>query len=158
MKLIWSPWRMKYIRNPKPVEGCIFCSAASEPASPQNLVIAQGVTAFVILNRYPYTSGHLMVVPFEHVPSHEDLTPKCRAEIMELLAQATSVLRQVYQPEGFNIGANLGSASGAGIASHVHFHVVPRWVGDSSFMSTIGEVRVLPEELEVTWQRLRKAW
>jgi len=158
MKLLWSPWRMKYIQRPKHTAGCFLCEAAKDLPTAENLVIAKGETAFVLLNRYPYNNGHLMVAPFAHIATHEDLTQVCRLEIMDLLAHATAALRSVYAPEGYNIGANLGAASGAGVADHLHFHIVPRWVGDSSFMSTVGEVRVRPEELEATWRRLREVW
>ncbi len=158
MDHLWSPWRMKYILNHEPTPGCVFCNAIQQADSAENLIIARGELAFVILNRFPYTSGHLMVVPYEHQPTFEILDPQTHTEIMSLLSRAMGVLREVYQPEGFNIGANIGAVAGAGIASHVHFHVVPRWTGDTNFMSTLGETRVLPETLEDTYQRLYDAW
>ena len=158
METMWSPWRMKYITNSNHPDRCVFCSAPEMTDGPENLIVHRGEKAYVILNRYPYTSGHLMIVPFEHQPSIESLDPAVRAEMMELVNTALGALRKVYTPEGFNVGINLGSAAGAGIAAHVHIHIVPRWVGDTNFMSTVGETRVLPEELEITRQRLADAW
>ncbi len=148
---------MKYIQN-HDEEGCVFCNVQAQPDSPENLIVFRGRRAFVILNRYPYTSGHLMVVPTDHQPSFEDLSAETRAEVMELITECIRVLRMVYKPEAFNVGANIGSVAGAGIAGHVHMHVVPRWGGDTSFMSSIGETRVLPESLEETYRRIKEAW
>lgn len=158
MEQLFSPWRMQYIQNNEPVSGCVFCQAAEQVDSEQNLIIARGELAFVILNRYPYTSGHLMVVPFAHEPTFELLNPATRSEIMELCTRGLAALRQTYNPQGFNVGVNIGAAGGAGIAAHVHFHLVPRWIGDSNFMSSVAHTRVVPEELEVTYARLRNAW
>lgn len=157
MNYLWSPWRMKYIQN-HDEEGCVFCNVQAQPDSPENLIVFRGRRAFVILNRYPYTSGHLMVVPTDHQPSFEDLSTETRAEVMELITECIQVLRMVYKPEAFNVGANIGSVAGAGIAGHVHMHVVPRWGGDTSFMSSIAETRVLPESLEETLRRVREGW
>jgi ATP adenylyltransferase len=158
MNYLWSPWRMKYIENHgKPVD-CIFCEALKMEDSPNNLIVYRGSLAFVILNRYPYTNGHLMVVPNLHQPSIEDLDAATRAEMMELVNQSMQILRAEYHPEAFNLGANVGAAAGAGVAEHVHIHVVPRWMGDTNFISTIGETRVLPEELDGTFQRLTERW
>jgi ATP adenylyltransferase len=158
MENLWSPWRMKYITdNEKPGE-CIFCSYPKMKDGVENLIVHRGKTAFVILNRYPYTSGHLMVVPFQHVSTIEELTPEIRTEIMEIVNESLGILRKVYQPEGFNIGINVGSAAGAGIAEHAHVHIVPRWGGDTNFMSTTGETRVIPEDMEVTYKRISSAW
>jgi ATP adenylyltransferase len=155
---LWSPWRMSYINQSERKEQCVFCAAQEGPASPENLVVARGRQAFVILNRYPYTSGHLMVVPNPHLPSLEFLDPDVRAEMMELVSQAVQVLREVYKPQGFNIGINIGAAAGAGIADHIHMHIVPRWSGDTNFMSSLGQTRVLPENLEDTYLRVQQAW
>lgn len=158
MDTLWSPWRMKYITNyDKPGE-CVFCTAPKLSDGPENLIIHRGQTAYVILNRFPYTSGHLMIVPFDHQNSIETLTAETRCEMMELVNEAIKVMRKVYKPQGFNVGINLGSAAGAGIAEHVHIHIVPRWSGDTNFMSTVGETRVLPEELEKTLAQLSEAW
>ena len=159
MQRIWSPWRMPYIKAAKQTHnGCVFCHAQEQEDGPDNLIVHRGKQAFVILNRYPYTSGHLMVLPFAHVSRLDDVGVATRAEMTELVNQATKVLEKVYQPEGFNLGANLGSAAGAGIEEHLHLHVVPRWVGDTNFMSTIGETRVLPEELADSWAQISAAW
>lgn len=158
MKRMWSPWRMKYIEQPGESNGCFFCEAVANPQDPQHLVVHDGSRAFVIVNRYPYASGHIMVVPKEHIPSLAGMEPDVLQEVIGLLAKAQSVLQAVYQPEGFNIGANLGAAAGAGVPGHFHFHIVPRWVGDTNFMSTLGETRVLPEEVSETHRRLQQAW
>lgn len=159
MRYLFSPWRMKYIRrNTEHVDGCIFCLYPQEDQDEKNLIVYRGKLAFVILNRYPYTSGHLMVVPYVHQPNFEVLDTETRSEIMELMTYSIQVLRRVYSPGGFNVGANIGTAAGAGIAPHVHFHIVPRWVGDTNFMSAAGNTRVLPEMLGDTYRRIRKSW
>jgi len=158
MKHIWSPWRMTYIENDKHESGCIFCNAQAQQDSAENLIAYRGKLAYVILNRYPYTSGHLMVVPFEHKPNLEELSGQTRAEIMELSSRCTTLLRKIYKVTSFNIGINIGGAAGAGVLGHVHMHVVPRWPGDTNFMSTLGETRVLPESLEDTFKRVREAF
>lgn len=149
---------MSYIEQHNSDDPCVFCRALSITDSVENLIVARGAHAFVILNRYPYTSGHLMVVPNAHKPGLEDLSPAARAELIELTNQALGVLRQVYKPEGFNVGANMGAAAGAGIVDHIHFHIVPRWQGDTNFMSALGQTRVLPEALDATYQRIRSGW
>jgi ATP adenylyltransferase len=154
---IWSPWRMEYILSDKKQE-CIFCQELSRPDGPQNLIVHRGQRAFVILNRYPYTSGHLMVVPKDHKPSLEDLDAETRSEIMELTVKAMTVLREEYRPHGFNVGVNIGEAAGAGVLDHVHVHIVPRWSGDTNFMASLAGARVLPESLEDTYTRILKAW
>ena len=137
-------------------EGCVFCGAIQQPDGPDNLVVLRASAAFIILNRYPYSSGHLMVVPFEHQPSLEPLPPAVRAEMMELTARSLEVLRAVYRPQGFNVGVNIGAAAGAGILDHVHLHIVPRWGGDTNFMSALANTRVLPESLEDTYWRVKR--
>ncbi len=137
---------------------CVFCKAVQQEDGPENLVVYRGQLAFVILNRYPYTSGHVMVVPYAHVASLEALTAQARNEIMELATEATRVLGQVYLPQGFNLGINMGEAAGAGIVDHVHLHVVPRWAGDTNFMSAVAATRVLPESIEDGYLRIREQW
>ena len=155
MNHLWSPWRMEYIENHGKVDGCVFCRAVMAADSSENLIVHRGQLAFVILNRYPYTSGHVMVVPFEHKPNLEQLDAATRGEMMELTSHATTVLRNIYNTQAFNVGLNIGEAAGAGVKEHVHIHVVPRWNGDTNFMSSLAETRVLPELLQDTWTRIR---
>lgn len=155
MNHLWSPWRMEYIENTDKVDGCIFCLAQAMEDGAENLIALRGKHAFVILNRYPYTSGHLMVVPFEHQPDLETLDSVTRTEMMELTSRCTTILKNIYKPQGYNLGVNIGEAAGAGVPGHVHIHIVPRWKGDTNFMSTVGGARVLPEALEVTYQRIK---
>ena len=149
---------MAYIEKHKDEVGCVFCDAQTQPDGPENLVLARGQRAYVILNRYPYTSGHLMVVPNQHHPSLEGLDSQTQAEMMALTTKAIRAVSKVYHPQGFNVGVNIGLAAGAGILEHVHMHIVPRWVGDTNFMSSLGETRVLPETLEKTYQRVKEVW
>jgi len=158
MENLWSPWRMKYVTDTENSGACVFCTAPRQQDGPGNLVVRREKNVFAILNRYPYTSGHLMVLPYAHVSSIELLTPEIRAELFEMVNKAVLVLRKVYQPEGFNIGINMGSAAGAGIAEHAHIHIIPRWNGDTNFMSTTGETRVIPEDLAVTFKRISETW
>lgn len=133
----------------------MFCNAQAMEDGAGNLIAHRGERAYVILNRYPYTSGHLMVNPFVHVSNLEELDPETRAEMMELTSQCTIVLKNTYKPQGFNIGLNMGEAAGAGVLGHVHIHIVPRWRGDTNFMSAVGGTRVLPEALEKTYERVK---
>ncbi|MBI5297277.1 MAG: HIT domain-containing protein [Chloroflexi bacterium] len=158
MNHLWSPWRMKYIDNHNKETGCVFCVAQAKADSAENLIAFRGERAYVILNRFPYTSGHLMVIPYDHVSNLEELDPATRAEMMELTSRCTTVLRGVYNPQGFNVGVNIGEAAGAGVLGHVHIHIVPRWAGDTNFMSALGETRVLPESLEDTYRRVCEAF
>lgn len=156
MKRLWAPWRMKFLGT-KPT-GCAFCQVLTRQADEQDFIVWRGERAYVMLNRYPYNSGHLLVVARAHLASLEDLEPACRAEMMELAARSMRVLRGVYHPQGFNLGVNIGKAAGAGIPGHVHLHVLPRWTGDASFTLTLAETKVLPETLEETYRRVREAW
>lgn len=158
MEYLFSPWRMKYIMENHKHEDCVFCHAYEQEDSTENLVVHRGQQVFAILNRYPYTTGHIMIVSVMHAPSIEMLEEAARAEMMEMVTHGMQVLRKVYHPQAFNLGANIGSAAGAGIAEHVHFHVVPRWPGDTNFMGTVSGIRVLPEDLADTYERIRKAW
>jgi ATP adenylyltransferase len=149
---------MNYIENNKKEEGCVFCNAQSKEDGVENLIAFRGKSSYVILNRYPYTSGHLMVIPFKHVASIEELDAETRSEMMELTSRCTTELGAIYKPHGFNVGINMGEAAGAGVLGHVHIHIVPRWAGDTNFMSSVGETRVLPESLEDTYKRVRLAF
>jgi ATP adenylyltransferase len=145
---------IKYIAGDKE-EGCIFCKKPKEGNDKENLILYTGETSFIIMNRYPYSNGHLMTVPYKHTNSFSDLTQDERLDLMNLTAKCLDIL-QVIKPEGFNIGMNLGRTGGAGIDDHLHFHIVPRWSGDNNFMPVIGDVRVMPEYLEETYETLRK--
>ena len=158
MNHLWSPWRGAYVDQSDKPEGCIFCNALKEEDGPHNLIITRSERGFVILNRFPYTSGHLMVVPKAHLPSLEDLDQPTTYELADLSQTALRVLRRVYSPDGFNLGVNIGRAAGAGVADHVHIHIVPRWTGDANFMTTLSETRVLPETLETTYEKVKTAW
>jgi len=161
MQYLWSPWRMAYLRSETPSSsstGCIFCDKPNEHKDAENLIVQRGQLAYVILNRYPYNNGHMMVVPYQHVSSLEALDAAALAEIMLLAQQALMALRGMYSPQGFNLGVNIGSAAGAGIADHVHMHVVPRWGGDSNFMTTVANTRVIHEELQETYRLAVQHW
>lgn len=159
MDRLFSPWRLEYITGPKDAGACVFCRHAEEAhaASPRadSLVLATGEHAYIVLNRYPYNNGHLMVVPYRHTSSLTILEPAELSELMLLTQRAEAALRLAYPPEGINIGLNLGKAAGAGIEAHLHVHLVPRWSGDTNFMTVVGETRVLPEDLASTAARLR---
>ncbi|MEP6714203.1 MAG: HIT domain-containing protein [Terriglobia bacterium] len=158
MDYIWSPWRYQYLLSAGRNSGCVFCDVAAADSDEENLIVHRGEWNFVILNRFPYTSGHLMVVPLGHVSELSALQEAVSTEMMNLIRRSEAILRRLYRPDGLNIGMNLGESAGAGIAGHIHMHVLPRWVGDANFMSTIAETRVLPEELAVTWRRLHEAF
>lgn len=158
MKHLWAPWRMAYIKTFKK-NGCVFCQALNEPQDgEENLIVTRGKNAFVILNRYPYTSGHIMILPYKHAPRLDDLDAETRAEMMELVNRGTQVLGQIYNPQGFNIGINMGEAAGAGIEEHIHIHIVPRWSGDTNYMTAVGDTRVVPEPLEETYRQVKAIW
>lgn len=151
---LWAPWRMEYIEGHGAAEGCIFCTAPGAATDRQRLILQRGPHAFVMLNRFPYSAGHLMVSPYAHVARLDGLEPIVLADLMAQVASAARVLEVGYGCEGLNVGANLGTAAGAGIADHLHFHLVPRWAGDTNFMTVVGETRVIPEHLERTYERL----
>ena len=159
MDYIWTPWRYQYMKEAasgKTVE-CIFCDAAARKDDAETLVVYRGAKTFVILNRYPYTSGHVMVVPYAHVSRLADCDAATLDEIMMLSQRVEVVFTELYKPDGMNLGMNLGRAAGAGVVGHIHMHVLPRWLGDSNFMTVVGETRVHPEELSTTYHRLRSA-
>ena len=158
-KPLWAPWRLEYIAQADEVEGCVVCAEAAGSLEPaDSLRVWDGETAIVLLNKYPYSSGHLMVAPRRHVGALGDLTDEEAVEIHRLAVAAIDVLTRVYEPGGFNLGWNLGRVAGAGIADHVHLHVVPRWAGDTNFMPVLADVKVIPEHLLETRDRLREAW
>jgi ATP adenylyltransferase len=152
---LWAPWRMDFILSKKP-SGCIFCDFPKAPPSDDraNLVVHRSEHAFTCLNRFPYNSGHLMVIPRAHVSELGALPADAWADLQDELRRAVDVLQAVYRPEGMNIGMNLGRAAGAGIADHLHWHVVPRWVGDNNYMAVVADVRVIPEALDAAWEKL----
>ena len=164
MDRLWTPWRLDYVKANRSELECVFCLTAEVSASTGQpvdahvldpLVVHLGRTAYVILNRYPYNTGHLMVIPRRHVATLSGLTTEELHEIADLTQRSEIVLREAYEPGGINVGLNLGKPSGGGIQHHLHVHLVPRWVGDANFMTVIGDTRVLPEELSVTAQRLK---
>jgi len=160
MDYLWTPWRYAYITTAAKHDGtsaqCIFCELPRLPDDEAKIVY-RGEHCFVILNGFPYTSGHVMVVPFAHLDELQKLPEAAVQEMMALSQKMERVLRQVYSPDGINLGMNIGRAAGAGVAGHIHMHVLPRWVGDTNFMTVTGESRVLPEALEETWRKLRGA-
>ncbi|MBN2414041.1 HIT domain-containing protein [candidate division KSB1 bacterium] len=153
MKKLWAPWRIEYILQPKP-EGCIFCDKPKEKNDRDNLILYRGKTSFVIMNFYPYNNGHLMVVPYRHIPELASLTEEEQAEMMKLLTVSSEILKDVLNAEGLNIGMNLGRIAGAGIDDHIHFHIVPRWNGDTNFMPVTGNTRVISQGLYESWDLL----
>jgi ATP adenylyltransferase len=158
MDFIWSPWRYDYLASGgKKPSSCVFCVTEDTSHDAARLIVFRGVHNFVILNLFPYTSGHAMVAPYEHLDTIAAAKSEQLLEMMQLAQRLIGALEKVYRPEGFNLGMNLGHAAGAGIREHFHLHVVPRWVGDSNFMTITGETRVLPEELHATYERLKAA-
>ncbi len=158
MDHLWSPWRYQYVTAAAPTGGCIFCEKAAAADDAEALVVYRGRRNFVILNLYPYTNGHVMIVPYEHVDTLAGASAEAAAEMMELARRTESILRRLYRPQGINIGMNLGACAGAGVAGHIHMHLLPRWTGDANFMSVIGETRVHIEELSITREKLRAAF
>jgi ATP adenylyltransferase len=159
MQHLWTPWRMAYIKGEKePEDGCVFCRKVHPENDEKEHVIARSEYVYLTLNRFPYNNGHLMVVPYQHITTQEDMTTAGLTDLMLTVNRALAVLRKAYNPPAFNLGANLGEAAGAGIAAHYHFHIVPRWPGDANFMSTIGETRVIPDTLDNTYRDLKAVW
>ena len=155
MERLWAPWRSTYVKEKRDPEVCIFCAAAQADADRDTLVVYRGQHNFVLLNRYPYTSGHLMIAPYEHVSRLSQIDSAAAAEMMDLAKQAEEAIQGAYHPDGFNIGMNLGQAAGAGIEEHIHLHVLPRWMGDANFMTTVGNTRVLPEDLKTSLEKIK---
>ncbi len=158
MDRLWSPWRYTYIQSASQSDPCIFCAKAAENRDQENLIVHRAARNFVLLNLYPYTNGHLMIVPYEHVATLEEAQPETLAEMMRLTRECEGHLRSAYRPHGINLGMNIGESAGAGIAGHIHMHMLPRWVGDANFMTVVGETRVLPEALETTYAKLKAAF
>jgi ATP adenylyltransferase len=157
MERLWAPWRLEYIRSADEQQGCVFCRAAAA-GDEDGLVVHRGKHALVVLNKYPYASGHLMVAPYRHEAEFGELTTDEALEIHRLAAAGLGALAETMRPQGFNIGWNLGRIAGAGIVDHVHLHVVPRWAGDTNFMPVLADVKVMPEALEDTRRKLAEAW
>ena len=159
LKQLWSPWRMEYILNKK-ADGCVFCEAFKADASLDRdyLILHRGTHCSVIMNLYPYNNGHLMVIPYAHQITFEGLSAEVLVEVMTLMNKCVAVLRKALNAEGFNIGVNLGKVAGAGIEQHVHMHVVPRWAGDTNFVTTVGQVRCIPESMQETYDKLKANW
>jgi ATP adenylyltransferase len=157
MEYIWAPWRGAYIDSKKP-EGCILCDKPREDNDPANLILFRGALNYIMLNAYPYNPGHVMVIPFRHVSTPEDLTPEELREHAEIVAHAVQALRGIYNATGFNTGMNIGRVAGAGIDAHIHSHIVPRWQGDSNFMPVIGDTKVIPQALAETYEKLKGAF
>ncbi|MFZ0430693.1 MAG: HIT domain-containing protein [Acidobacteriota bacterium] len=157
MDYLWTPWRFQYLKSELGKGDCVFCKILEDsPAKDvEHFVLAHGPRSFLILNRFPYTAGHLMVVPRRHIPTLNDSEPGELEEVMSWARRCEAALREVYAPEGFNVGFNIGSCAGAGVAGHLHLHIVPRWTGDANLVSVIGQTRTIPEELETTFHKLR---
>lgn len=155
MDHLWTPWRYQYIKSADDQPGCIFCQALDSGADEEALILHRAERNFVVLNRYPYTNGHLMIAPLAHGGELENIPADTLAEMMQLAQQAQKAMKEIYEPNGFNLGMNLGRAAGAGVTSHIHLHVLPRWVGDTPFITTTGETRTLPEELFTTFKNLK---
>jgi ATP adenylyltransferase len=159
MDYLWTPWRYHYVTTTAGEGGdCIFCAAGRGTEDKERLVVFRATHNFVILNRFPYTCGHIMVVPYAHVDTLDALDDAALVELIRLTRECEQHLRSIYHPDGLNIGMNIGRSAGAGVAGHVHMHVLPRWVGDVSFLTSVSETRVLPEVLEITWEKLHQAF
>jgi len=157
MDYLWTPWRYAYVTGAEKSSGCIFCDLPNLDDDVKANIVHRGRHCFVILNSYPYTPGHVMVVPFAHLDQLQKLPAEAACEMMDLSQRMEGVLRQLYGPDGINLGMNIGKAAGAGVTGHIHMHVLPRWIADANFLSVVGETRILPESLEMTYQRIKAA-
>jgi ATP adenylyltransferase len=155
MKALWAPWRMKYILAGKKEQGCIFCPGGDRTGDAERLIVSVGQRSLVMMNRFPYNNGHLLVAPLRHVPGLDLLDEQEMLDLLLMVRRSVEVLKKVMKPEGFNVGLNLGRVAGAGVEEHLHFHVVPRWNGDTNFMTILDDVRVIPEHLQRTYEKLR---
>jgi ATP adenylyltransferase len=158
MDYLWTPWRYDYVTTGGTPGECVFCAAPKMTDDRESLIVHRGVRNFVVLNRFPYTSGHVMVIPYDHVATLEGMDDASVTELMLLARRTEKHLRAVYQPDGMNMGINIGQAAGAGVAGHIHMHVLPRWSGDANFMTCVAETRVMPEDLKVSWEKLKGAF
>ncbi|MBI5439969.1 MAG: HIT domain-containing protein [Deltaproteobacteria bacterium] len=156
-KILWAPWRLRYVQRTRE-EGCVFCKVRDEAQDPENLILFRGDATFAILNRFPYNTGHLMVIPNRHVSDPEELSPDEAREVWSLLVRAKRALGAVFRPHGYNVGLNIGVAAGAGIADHLHLHVVPRWTGDTNFMPVLGSTDIISQDLRATYEALRPSF
>jgi ATP adenylyltransferase len=157
MDYLWTPWRYRYIAKAGSIVGCIFCDLPAANRDEEMLIVLRGVKNYVVLNRYPYTSGHVMIVPYAHTADFARLDAETTAEMILLAQRVQAALDGIYHPGGYNLGMNLGRSAGAGIADHLHLHLLPRWAGDTNFMTTVGETRLEPEDLSTTYEKLRAA-
>lgn len=155
MKNLWAPWRMNYILSDQKEEGCIFCPGEDRRKDGERLILYVGSLTVAMMNRFPYNNGHLLVAPVRHVAQMEDLSDEETLDLLRIVRESIGILRKVMQPEGFNVGMNLGRIAGAGMEEHMHFHIVPRWSGDTNFMTVLGEVRVIPEHIKETHRKLK---
>jgi len=155
MDRLWSPWRYRYVSQVAQDDTCIFCEALKAANDRETLILYRGQHNFIILNRYPYTTGHVMIAPYEHIPDLAGARQEVLSEMMALCQRVEKALAEVYKPEGYNLGMNLGRCAGAGVLGHLHLHLLPRWAGDTSFMTTVAETRLEPEELTTTYQKLK---
>ena len=155
MDYLWTPWRYSYVASVDKKTGCVFCDLPQMGDDAKALIVHRAEFNFIILNAFPYTSGHVMIVPYDHVDRLNRLPEAATTEMMLLARRLEQILFEIYEPDGMNLGMNIGRAAGAGIAEHIHMHALPRWVGDTNFMTTVGETRMLPESLEETYQRLK---
>lgn len=158
MKNLWAPWRITYLKEKDRDRGCVFCRKVRRNLDQKEHVIHRGRKNYVVLNKYPYNNGHLMIVPYRHTAQLESLSEAEIAEMMLFLKKGIRILKKTYRPQGFNWGMNLGKSAGAGIAGHLHLHLIPRWEADTNFLPAIAEVRCLPQHLEATWKELKKNW
>lgn len=157
MQRLWAPWRMAYIGSEQP-SGCIFCTKPAEDRDEENFLVARGEHAFVMMNTFPYNSGHLLIAPFAHTADFASLPPETLLEMMQLVQRSLGALDRAFHPQGHNVGLNLGAVAGAGIADHLHLHIVPRWAGDTNFMPVLADIRVIPEALAETYRKIREGW
>lgn len=157
MDNLWAPWRLKYIAGERP-DACVFCAFPAQKDDHKSRILVRGKFNFVIMNAFPYSNGHLLIVPYRHTSSFVSLSDDEALDMMQLTQDCCRALDKVSSPEGFNVGLNLGCAAGAGIADHLHMHIVPRWTGDTNFMPVLGEVKVIPEDIETTYQKLKDAF